>query len=53
MDQNITVRLVNSPEYKLKKGAAYNLDMVALGIITGGEAAARACCYLSILGALY
>jgi hypothetical protein len=37
MDQNITVRLVNSPENKLKKGPAYNLDMVALGIITGGE----------------
>jgi hypothetical protein len=45
MDQNITVRLVNSPENKLKKGVAYNLDMVALGIITGGEAASRACCY--------
>jgi hypothetical protein len=42
MDQNITVRLVNSPENKLKKGAAYNLDMVALGVITGGEAASRA-----------
>jgi len=35
MDQNISVRLVNSEENKLKKGAAYNLDMVALGIITG------------------
>jgi len=39
MDQNISVRLVNSPENKLKKGAAYNMDMVALGIITGGKAA--------------
>jgi len=37
MDQNISVRLVNSPENKLKKGAAYNMDMVALGIITGGK----------------
>ena len=37
MDQNISVRLVNSPDNKLKKGAAYNLDMVALGIITGGK----------------
>jgi hypothetical protein len=37
MDQNISVRLVNSPENKLKKGPAYNVDMVALGIITGGE----------------
>merc|ERR1712176_131531 len=35
MDQNISVRLVNNPDNKLKKGAAYNLDMVALGIITG------------------
>lgn len=37
MDQNISVRLVNSPDNKLKKGPAYNLDMVALGIITGGK----------------
>ena len=37
MDQNISVRLVNSPDNKLKKGEAYNVDMVALGIITGGE----------------
>lgn len=37
MDQNISVRLVNSPDNKLKKGPAYNIDMVALGIITGGE----------------
>jgi hypothetical protein len=37
MDQNITVRLINSPENKLKKGEAYNLDMLALGLITGGK----------------
>lgn len=37
MDQNISVRLVNSPDNKLKKGPAYNVDMVALGIITGRE----------------
>ena len=37
MDQNISVRLVNHPDNKLKKGEAYNLDMVALGIITGGK----------------
>lgn len=36
MDQNISVRVVNNPENKLKKGVAYNLDMVALGLITGG-----------------
>lgn len=35
MDQNISVRVVNNPKNKLKKGAAYNLDMVALGLITG------------------
>jgi hypothetical protein len=35
MDQNISVRLVNSPDYKLKKGEAYNMDMVALGGING------------------
>jgi len=37
MDQNISVRVVNNPDNGLKKGAAYNLDMVALGIITGGQ----------------
>jgi hypothetical protein len=36
MDQNISVRVVNNEDNKLKKGAAYNLDMVALGLITGG-----------------
>lgn len=35
MDQNISVRVVNNPSNKLKKGEAYNLDMVALGAITG------------------
>jgi len=35
MDQNISVRVVNNPDNKLKKASAYNLDMVALGIITG------------------
>jgi len=34
MDQNISVRVVNNPDNKLKKGSAYNLDMVALGLIT-------------------
>jgi hypothetical protein len=37
MDQNISVRLVNSPDNKLKKGEAYNVDMVALGCINGRE----------------
>ena len=35
-DQNISVRVVNSPENKLKKPAAYNLDMLALSVITFG-----------------
>lgn len=35
MDQNISARVVNREENGLKKGAAYNIDMVALGIITG------------------
>eukprot|EP00550_Attheya_septentrionalis_P000393 CAMPEP_0198293414 /NCGR_PEP_ID=MMETSP1449-20131203/17072_1 /TAXON_ID=420275 /ORGANISM="Attheya septentrionalis, Strain CCMP2084" /LENGTH=606 /DNA_ID=CAMNT_0043992981 /DNA_START=400 /DNA_END=2220 /DNA_ORIENTATION=- len=35
MDQNISVRVVNNPDNKLKKGAAYNIDMIALGFITG------------------
>lgn len=39
MDQNISVRVVNNPENELKKGSAYNLDMVALGLITGGTSA--------------
>lgn len=36
MDQNISVRVVNNPDNGLKKPPAYNLDMVALGLITGG-----------------
>eukprot|EP00934_Nitzschia_sp_Nitz4_P000449 Nitzschia sp. Nitz4//scaffold38_size140716//120995//123036//NITZ4_003170-RA/size140716-augustus-gene-0.128-mRNA-1//1//CDS//3329550147//449//frame0 len=35
MDQNISVRVANNPDNKLLKGPAYNLDMVALGLITG------------------
>mmetsp|Transcript_6246 Transcript_6246/g.6992 ORF Transcript_6246/g.6992 Transcript_6246/m.6992 type:complete len:685 (+) Transcript_6246:312-2366(+) len=35
MDQNISARVVNKEENKLQKGEAYNIDMVALGIITG------------------
>ena len=37
MDQNISVRVVNNPDNKLKKGEAYNIDMLALGIITAGK----------------
>ena len=35
LDQNITVRTVNSPSNKLKKGSAYHLDLCALGVLTG------------------
>lgn len=35
MDQNISARVVNREENGLKKGAAYNIDMVALGLIIG------------------
>lgn len=35
LDQNITVRLVNNPEYKLKKGSGYNLDLAVVGGLVG------------------
>ena len=35
LDQNITVRTVNSPSNKLKKGAAYHADLFSLGLLTG------------------
>lgn len=37
MDQNISVRVVNNVDNKLKKGPAYNLDMFALGLVIGGK----------------
>jgi hypothetical protein len=33
LDQNITVRLVNSPQHRLKKGAGYNLDMAVIAVL--------------------
>ena len=33
LDQNITTRLVNSPDNKLKKGMGYHLDMAIVGLI--------------------
>ena len=33
MDQNITTRLVNSPEYRLTKGEAYDLDFLVVGVL--------------------
>ena len=35
LDENITARLVNSPDHKLKKGAGYHLDMAVVSILTG------------------
>ncbi|QQR92053.1 MAG: HCO3- transporter [Myxococcales bacterium] len=35
LDQNITVRLVNAPQHKLKKGAAYHLDLLVVGVLIG------------------
>ena len=35
LDQNISVRAVNSDSNELRKPEAYNMDMMALGLITG------------------
>lgn len=35
LDQNITARLVNNPDHKLKKGKAYHWDMVVVGGLIG------------------
>jgi len=34
LDQNITVRVVNSPAHRLRKGEAYHLDLLILSLIT-------------------
>lgn len=33
LDQNITVRIVNSPRHRLRKGAGYNLDMAVIAVL--------------------
>jgi hypothetical protein len=33
LDQNITTRLVNSKDYRLKKGGGYHLDLAIVGIV--------------------
>lgn len=33
LDQNITARLVNNPDYNLKKGAGYHLDLVIVALL--------------------
>ena len=35
LDQNITVRLVNNPDHKLKKGSGYHLDLLVVGLLVG------------------
>ena len=35
LDQNITSRLVNSPDNKLVEGPAYHLDLLVVGILVG------------------
>lgn len=35
LDQNITARLVNSPDHKLRKGEAYHLDLLVVGGLIG------------------
>ncbi len=34
LDQNITTRLVNSPQHALRKGPGYHLDLAVVGLIT-------------------
>lgn len=33
LDQNITARIINSPDHKLHKGEAYHLDLAVVGIL--------------------
>lgn len=35
MDQNISAAMVNAPQNKLKKGCAYHLDLLVVGILNG------------------
>jgi hypothetical protein len=35
LDQNITARLVNSAEHRLRKGAGYHLDLAVVGLLIG------------------
>ncbi len=35
LDQNITARLVNAPDHQLKKGPAFHLDLLVVGLIVG------------------
>ena len=35
LDQNITSRVVNSPDHRLRKGDAYHLDLAVVGVLVG------------------
>ncbi|MBL4848529.1 MAG: PTS sugar transporter subunit IIA [Planctomycetes bacterium] len=35
LDQQISARVVNSPHFQLKKGPAYHLDLLIVGVLTG------------------
>lgn len=35
VNQNITARLTNSPDYKLKKGPAFHWDIAVMGVLVG------------------
>jgi hypothetical protein len=35
LDQNITARIVNSPDHKLARGSAYHLDLAVVGVLVG------------------
>ena len=35
LDQNITARIVNSPDHRLQKGEAYHLDLGVVGVLMG------------------
>lgn len=35
LDQNITARLINSPDHKLQKGESYHLDLGIVGLLIG------------------
>ncbi len=35
LDQNITARIVNSPDHRLHKGVAYHLDLCVVGVLMG------------------
>lgn len=35
LDHNITIRVINSPDHKLRKGGGYHLDMLIAGLLVG------------------